>query len=420
MVMQQIKISLPHREHCRTCGAQIVEFLNFGFMPLAGAFFTPGESEIERLYPMAVAFCPNCTLVQIPNVVPKEVLFNENYRYFSSVTSTLNAHFDSYAAFLKHLTRDYSNPVILEFGCNDGVLLSRLQRDGVRCFGIDASLNVVEAGRQRGLDITCGFFNPALASQMLETHPRPNVITGSNVFAHNDDVTEILDAVNLLLDQDGYFIVEVHYVADLLKGMQFDFFYHEHCRYYSLTSISRLLLQNGLTVVDVERVDLHGGVLRVLSKKSDSAGQVAPSVSAMLENERVMGLHSIATYEAFAERVQGFRTDMVNLLAKYRSEGRKVCAYGASGRAVTLLNFVGPLAKTVGFFLDDSPARYGRLMPGLQTQILKPERALLEATDVCLITAWPYAAEIMRKEAWYLEAGKAFVIPLPKVTVMER
>lgn len=410
--VNQVRRDLPRRETCRTCGSKIVEFMDFGDMPLAGAFLQPGQ-DTEFVYPMQVCFCPVCTLVQIPNVIAKDALFNENYHYFSSITTTLNRHFEEYAAYLSELTADFVSPTILEFGCNDGVLLARLKEKGINGVGVDASSNVVEAGKKRGLDIICGFFDAQTAGELVKTRPRPIVITGSNVFAHNDDVENILKGVQVLLDPKGYFVVEVHYLVDLIKGLQFDFFYHEHCNYYSLHSISYLLNKFDLEVVGVQHIGLHGGSLRVVSRFKNQANVVAEDVARLLEQEKTLGLDSLEFYQDFAARIENARAELLALLNSEKAQGKRIFGYGASGRSVTLLNYMGITSELLEFMVDESPLRAGHVMPGLHIPIYGRDKLRLETTDVCLITAWPYAKEIVQKESWYLDQGKKFVVPLP-------
>jgi methylation protein EvaC len=411
----QNKIDLPKRKCCRTCGEKISDFLDFGYLPLAGAFIENDYEHVENLYPMQVSYCPKCTLVQIPNVISKETLFNNDYHYLSSVTSTLNRHFEEYSIYLQSLTNKLSDVFVVEFGCNDGVLLSKLNDKNIRNLGIDPSSNVVTVAQNRGLNVICDFINEETANNILKTNPQANVITGSNVFAHNDDIGEILKGVQVLLRDDGYFIIEVHYLLDLLSNLQFDFFYHEHCNYYSLHSIRYLLNLYDLEVVDVQRLKMHSGSIRVISKFKNKASNISNSVLALLELELSSKINSLPTYLDFSKSMEKVRNELSALLSDRKSQGKSICGYGASGRSVTLLNYLGITHETLDFMIDSSPVRANHIMPGLHIPIYFAERSTMEKTDVCLITAWSYAKEILAKEEWYLGLGNEVIIPLPEI-----
>lgn len=416
--ISQKKVILDRRNLCRSCGDKIIDFLDFDFMPLAGAFLDYSQS-IECLYPMHVSFCPACTLVQIPDIVPKEILFNQNYHYFSSVTATLGNHFREYSGFIENLLCHHQNPFVVEFGCNDGVLLSKLAERKIQCLGIDASENVAEAAKRKGLDVLHGFFNEDVAGKIVDEYRAADVITGSNVFAHNDDVEEILKGVKVLLDKNGYFIVEVHYLGDLIRNFQFDFFYHEHCNYYSLHALHYLLNKFELEIVAVYPLGLHGGSIRVISQHA-SRGKISQSVTDFLALEKNMRLNDVQTYLEFADRIAVVKKSIRSKLLSLKAKGKRICGYGASGRAVTLLNYFQIGREVLDFIVDASPARANHLMPGIHVPIVTEREFRTEKTDVCLITAWSYAKEIIEKENLYLKENNSFIIPLPELKIIDK
>ncbi len=401
---------------CRTCGTGLYEFIDFGYMPLAGRFLDIGATH-EEIYPMQVSVCPKCSLVQVPNIIAKEQLFNENYHYFSSVTTTLNQHFADYAKFLGSYLSNVDNPLVLEFGCNDGVMLEKLQKYNISHLGVDASANVADFARKRGLNVIHGFFNPDLVPTILNTTLRkPTVVTGSNVFAHNHDVEDILKAVQEVLSPDGYFVVEVHYLLPLIEAFQFDFFYHEHCNYYSVHSLQYLLDKFDLEIVEVMPLSIHGGSIRVISQFKNKA-VVKYSVNQFLEKEKQAGLHQTETYRQFAKNVAQFKQDINQLIGEKKAESKRIFGYGASGRAVTLLNYMGT-GHLFDFMVDDSPSRAGHIFPGNHLPIYLPDQVMIENTDLCVITAWSYSKEIRQKMPYYLNGQREFIIPLPTIEVI--
>ncbi|MEO0531842.1 MAG: methyltransferase domain-containing protein, partial [Planctomycetota bacterium] len=255
------------RDTCRGClGDRLVTFLDYGNVPLAGDFIKPEQVGTESIYPMDLSFCEDCSLVQITNVVDADELFTD-YRYLSSVTSTLMGHFREYAQVLKSRLSSKENPLVVEFGCNDGVLLTPLGRLGVKAVGVDAAENVVELARGKGLDVRHGYFGGDLAGQLRQAYGPADIITASNVFAHIDDLDNVMRGVDGLLATDGTFCVEVHYVLDLVETVQFETVYHEHLCYYSLKALGSLYKRFGLAIVDAERLPMHGGAIRVFAQR---------------------------------------------------------------------------------------------------------------------------------------------------------
>jgi SAM-dependent methyltransferase len=383
-------------------------------MPLAGDFRLPSELKETKSYPLDLAVCRDCSLVQILNVVSPDVLFTD-YRYLSSITQTLSQHFLDYADFLVERVLPRENSFVVEFGCNDGVLLEPLRKRGVQVIGVDAAENVVEVARRRGLDVIHGFFGRAIAAEIAAKCGRPDVVTASNVFAHIDDLDEIMLGVDVLLAEDGTFLVEVHYVVDLLKDFQFDTVYHEHLCYYSLHALQALYSRFDFSIVDVQRLPMHGGSIRVLAKRSAAEPGVSPVVEQMLESERAWGLHTSEPYLQFGDKVRRHREELHGLVHDQKRMGRKISAFGAAGRATILLNYCGLDDKTIDYVVDESPFRIGRYVPGVNIPVVPRARLAEDPSDICLITAWNYRDEILEKERDFLVRGGIFLLPLPTV-----
>jgi SAM-dependent methyltransferase len=408
------------RTTCRICGGgKLISFLDFGDMPLAGDFVPADRVADVLVYPMDLAVCEDCTLVQILNVVSGEILFND-YRYLSSVMVTLSSHFRDYAAYLKKQVLPTEDPFVVEFGCNDGVLLMPLRDLGVRTVGVDAAENVVELARSRGHDVKLGFFGLTIAEEIIAAHGKPSVITASNVFAHIDDLDEVMRGVDMLLRPDGTFIVEVHYLVDLLKTLQFDTVYHEHLCYYSLHALSVLYERFGFMITDVVRLPMHGGAIRVLARRVFTAPDVMPTVEAMYEEERAEGIGMTDTYRKFGANALHARDRLRDFLQSRISQGRTLSAYGAAGRATILLNYTGLDASMVRYVIDESPFRCGRYVPGVDIPIVAPSELRSAPTDDCLMTAWNYRDEILAKSQDYLALGGTFILPLPEIETIRQ
>jgi len=394
-------------------------FIDYGDMPLAGNFVLKDQLEHVKLYPMDLVFCQDCSLVQILNVVDPNVLFTD-YRYLSSVTHSLSKHFQDYAQLLKDKYLPKQSTFLVEIGCNDGVLLEPLKKLGVAVLGVDAAENVVELTKQRGINVINAYFNKPIAEQIAAEYRRADVITASNVFAHIDDLDEVMNGVDKLLMPDGIFIVEVHYVVDLLNTFQFDTVYHEHLCYYSIHALQALYKRFGFTVTDIQRLPMHGGTVRVYAKRVGLKNiEISSVVKEMLKQEQDLGIHNVELYNEFGKDVEKYCYKLREFIGDRKSSGHTLSAYGAAGRATILLNYCGFDNTIVEYVVDESPFRVGRYVPGVQVPIVPRNEFTRRPTRDCLITAWNYKDEIVGKEQDYLHHGSSFIMPLPKIQVIE-
>ena len=406
------------RGTCRTCGSRnVTPFLDLGRMPLAGNFPTESEVGRERRYPLRIFYCGDCALVQVLDVVSPRVLFSD-YRYLSSVTATLRGHFEAYAAELARSLSGATDPFVVEIGANDGVLLEPLQTRGVRALGIEPAENVAAIAKGRGLDVWNEFFDESVAERIVASHGQASIVTASNVFAHIDDLHAIARGVATVLRPDGTFIVEVHYLRELLRLMQYDFFYHEHLCYYSLGSLIPFLRGHGLQVFDAQPIPIHAGSLRVFARPTSAAPPRSDRLVRMLARERREGLTLPSTYARFGRKVARHAQDLRAMLARLRSRGKSLAGYGAPGRGNTLLNYarIGP--DLLEYIVDASPSRFGRFTPGTHIPIVPPERFEEAPPDCALMLAWSYYREIVAKERAFLRGGGRFLVPLPRLRIV--
>lgn len=371
-----------------------------GAMPLAGDFRASGER--NELYPLAVDFCGRCGLPQVRETVDLSLLFNPTYSFASSTVPGLVRHFAAYAESVA-LPPGSRRRKLLEIGCNDGVFLERLRELGYDVVGVDASDNVAALARGKGLDVHTGFFDEGLAESLLAGYGPFDVITCSNVFAHIPDVNGFLSGVTRILATGGGFWVEVHSAHRLLEGLQWDCFYHEHCFYWTIHSLQRALQRHGLGLRAYETTPMHGGALRAVFSRQ---GPLVPPV------EREPTIDDWRRFGAACRRSRALvRTAISELPISY--------AYGAAGRAVTLINWTG-IADRLRFVVDASPLRYGKVIPNTSVPVI-PETEFLarpSGGDWCFVTAHNYLDDIRRKvEAALPERFIKFVTPLPHVSI---
>ncbi len=404
------------RKNCRGCSSTDIHlFLDLGEMPLAGGFLKEKNFAKELKFPLKLYFCQKCGLVQVLDIINSDVLFSQ-YNYVSSVISSLADHFKNYADFLKKNYLNKKNSKILEFGSNDGVLLQYFKDEkNIESYGIDPSINVSKIAKEKGLKIWTDYFNQESVEKIIKQIGKVDVVTGSNVFAHMDNIHEIIDATKKILKPNGVFIVEVHYLLDLFKDFQYDTVYHEHMSYYSVSSLKEIFKLHNLKIIDVQRLTTHGGSIRVISSFENADLKIKPSVNKLIKLEKNINLSNLKKFE---KQVITHKKKLIKLLDKLKKENKTIAGYGAAGRATILLNYCGIDQKYLDYIVDVSPLRAGKFMPGVHIPIIKPEQARKNPPDYFLITAWNYADSILAQEKKLINQGTKFIVPFPKIKIL--
>jgi len=394
---------------CRSCGRESRTFLSLGKSPLANNLLAEEDlGKKEPMFPLELQFCRECKLVQLGYVVNPELLFS-HYLYVTSTTETFRQHFTRMAEDIAREFRLGRGSVAVDIGSNDGLLLKGFQKFGVRVVGVEPAANIAKIAEKEGVETINDFFSEDVVRKIVASKGRADVVTANNVFAHIEDIHSVTENVKKLMKDDGIFVIEVAYIADMLRDMTFDAVYHEHLYYYSATSMRNFFRLHGMDVFRIMRVDSHGGSLRVFACNKGKK-HIDSSVAEFLENERKLGLTSAETYEKFAERVYLTKKKLLDFLGKLR--GKSVVGYGSPAKATTLLNFLG--WKHLEYIVDDNPLKQGRYLPGLRVAI-KSSASLDEKTpDYILILAWNFASEIIAKNRKHAEKGARFIIPLPE------
>ncbi len=375
-------------------------------MPLAGGFLdSPAAIGTEQRYPLVVHLCERCSLIQITEPIDPSVLFDD-YSFSATTVPGLVKHFRSYAEWL---VQEFHPSLVVEFGANDGVLLGPLEELGVNAVGIDRSPNIAELARQRGHNVLTGAFTPELARSIRAEHGPADVVTGSNVFAHNSDPSMLLEAARQVLRPSGALCLEVMYAGDLLEQLQWDTLYHEHLTFYSLGTISNLLLRHGFQVVAAERLSMHGGSLRLVAT-ADRSRAINDSVVALQRDEEETGIGSPERWRQFA-RASHRSIEVVGATMARLARNSSVWAYGAAGKATMWVNACS--MDYLGAVVDASPLRAGKLMPGTHTSIVAPDEFRTGNPEYTLVTAWNYLDGIRAAEGWY---SGIWATPLPQLT----
>jgi SAM-dependent methyltransferase len=403
---------------CRSCSAETGSLiLDLGIQPLANNLLLPEDlSKPEPKFPLRLAVCESCWLLQIVDLVPPVDLFSE-YLYFSSFSDLMLRHAKEAAT---RYIREFSlneNSLVVEVASNDGYFLKNFKEAGVPCLGIEPAKNIAKVAREKGIETLVEFFGNELATKLTSKGEEADLILGNNVFAHAPFPNDFVAGLGELLKPKGRIILEFPYAVDFIEHTEFDTIYHEHVFYFSLTALEPLFARHGLSVFHAERIPIHGGSLRLFACH-EGAFLKQDSVSELLAAEREKGFTSAAYFKQFEQRVLDLRRSLLDLLKQLKGEGKSIAAYGASAKGSTLLNFYGIGKETLDFIADRSTYKQGRLTPGTHIPIVPPARLLEAQPDYTLLLTWNFADEILEQQKAYRQKGGKFVIPIPKVTVV--
>jgi SAM-dependent methyltransferase len=402
--------------NCRSCGSDDVRTVfSLGLAPLANRL-SDGDlaARSEPRYPLDLCVCGECALAQLGEAPPPGEIFSD-YPYLSSFSDTMVEHARELADTLVRECALNGDAPVVEIGSNDGYLLQHFARAGIPTLGVDPAEAACRVAEERGISTRQEFFGEAVADELAREGISPHVIVANNVMAHVPDVNDVAAGVRRLLAPDGVFVIETPYLRDLIGRLEFDTIYHEHLFYYSLTSLSALLERHGLGQIDVARVPIHGGSLRVIARAGSGTSSAADR---LLREEAHWGVHEPETYSEFSSRVDERCRALRDLLLDRKREGRRIAAYGAAAKGVMLLNALEIGAEVLDFVVDRNPEKQGRRLPGSGLEIRAPEDLLTQMPDDVLLLAWNVGDEVIDQQADYRRRGGTFIVPLPELRIV--
>ena len=402
---------------CRSCQKNNLEiFLDLGKLPIADRLLNDERlQKPEPRFPLEVAFCPDCSLVQILETVAPEVLFCEDYQYYSSFIPSLLKHSrDNVLDLIKTRSLDEKS-FIVELASNDGYLLKNYVEKGIPVLGIDPAEGQAKAAEKNGVPTMNTFFTEELASRLRADGRSADVIHANNVLAHVADTNGFVEGIKILLKDDGVVVIEAPYVKDLIDHCEFDTIYHQHLCYFSVTAVDKLFRQHSLYLNEVKWFPIHGGSLRYYFGHHENVG---PSVNSFLQKEKTEKVDQIEYYVSFAEKVKKVKTSLNDLLFSLKNQGKRIAAYGAAAKGTTLINYVDIDKEIIDFVADRNVHKHGMYMTGKYWPICEVEKIVEEMPDYVLMLAWNFAEEIMSQQEEYRQRGGKFIIPIPEPKII--
>ena len=400
---------------CRACfSKQMYLYLPLGNHPPANAFVrAENRGNEEAFYPLDTHVCLDCALIQVPDPLPSD--YYVDYVYIPSGSFTMPIHFRKLAQQFKADYISGPDEVVVDIGCNDGLLLAACNDEGVRTYGIDPSTNIAELAKAKNVEVVNCYFGEDAARRIVETHPKAKVIVTTNTLNHIDDLSDFMRGVDVLLADDGVFVIEAPQALTCVEHNEFDTVYHEHLSIFSAASVVAMGEQVGLTLVDIEELPIHGGSMRYFLSRS---GTPSAAVEAFLKREKSAGLFEQETYDAHAERVERIRKELLELLAKLKAAGATIAGYSAPAKGNNLLNYYGIGEDPYPYIADRNELKHGRTTPGTDIPITSPSMIEDNPPDYLLVLAWNFRDEILDQFKNYRANGGKLIFPIPEVEIV--
>jgi hypothetical protein len=405
---------------CRLCGStSLSSVVDLGATPPCERFLTAEQlDEPEVTYPLHLRVCTECWLAQIPPLISPEDTFTE-YAYFSSFSTSWVEHAREFVTGAVDRLGLGTDSFVVEVASNDGYLLQHVVERSIRCLGVEPSVNVGQAARDKGVPTVTAFLDPQTGAAVRAEHGPANLVVANNVYAHIPDVIGFTQGLRALVADDGWVSIEVQHLLTLMELNQYDTIYHEHFQYYTVASAQRALASGGLALVDVELVSTHGGSIRLWSRPVEVAGEPSQRVLDVLEQEKAAGLHELSGYTDFADRVATVRRELLQFLTEAARQGKTVVGYGAPGKGNTLLNHCGIRPDLLAYTVDRNPYKHGRFTPGTRIPVLPTETIAEDRPDYVLVLPWNLREELGKQLSYVYEWGGKLVFPIPGLEIVE-
>jgi len=406
---------------CRFCGTALThEFVDLVNAPPSNSFLTKEQlSEPEVFYPLKLYVCDKCFLVQIDEYKKLDDIFNQDYAYFSSFSTTWLDHAKKYVDMITERLGLNEASHVMEIASNDGYLLQYFLKKQISCLGIEPSANTAQAARQKGIETLEEFFGAEFAASLAQKGKNADLIIGNNVLAHVPDINDFVSGLKTALKNNGVVTMEFPHLMRLIEENQFDTIYHEHFSYLSFHTVRRIFAEHGLVLFDVEELATHGGSLRIYARHdNDDSKPVTSNVAELLEKEAAKGMLTLDYYLGFQQKADKVKYVLLSFLLEQKKARKKVIAYGAAAKGNTLLNYCGIKKDLIKFVVDASPHKQGKFLPGSHIPVVAEEMIKLNEPHYILILPWNLKNEITNQLNYINEWGAKFVLPIPRLEIV--
>jgi len=406
---------------CRFCKTKLTDvFIDLFNSPASNSFITKEQlNEPETFFPLKVYTCPECFLVQVDEYKKSDAIFDSNYAYFSSYSTSWLAHAKLYVEKMTNRFGYSTASQVIEVASNDGYLLQYFKEKGIPVLGIEPTANTAEAAKEKGIESVIDFFGVRLAKELAAEGIKADLLLGNNVLAHVPDILDFVGGMKHILKSDGVITMEFPHLMQLVDKNQFDTIYHEHFSYLSFYSVKRIFESQGLEMFDVEEISTHGGSLRIYAKhKEDKSKEIDQHVGLLLEKESKKGLTTLSYYENFQQKALKVKLDLIDFLITQKRLGKKVAAYGAAAKGNTLLNYCGIKADLIEYVVDANPHKQNKYLPASHIPVVNEAFLKENKPDFVLILPWNLKDEITKQLSYISDWNGKFVLPIPAIEVL--
>ncbi len=404
---------------CRFCKTELEHvFIDLINSPASNSFLTKEQlNEPEVFYPLRVYTCSNCFLVQVDEYKKSDAIFNNEYVYYSSYSTSWLAHAKQYVDMMTERFKLGENSKVIEIASNDGYLLQYFKEKNIPVLGIEPTANTAEVARQKNIETITEFFGTDLATKLDLQGIRANLLLGNNVLAHVPDIVDFVAGMKLILDPAGVITMEFPHLMQLIENNQFDTIYHEHFSYLSFYTIKKIFESRGLILFDVDEIPTHGGSLRIYAKhKENDLIKVSGNVGALLKKEEDKGMLDLSYYNNFQQKALNIKLALTSFLIEQKNAGKKVAAYGAAAKGNTLLNYCGIKNDLIDFVVDANPHKQNKYLPASHIPVVNENHLQQEKPEYVIIFPWNLKDEITKQLAYIKGWNAQFVISIPELS----